>query len=107
MKRLAILMLSVLCFLMLGVMGCDDDKPKKLYTYHVKLTHPDGTVQNWILKQYEIEEGFLKWNSSNGSVMSISGSITVTPVVYNPPKLDPKPEPEKKKVELLQDGEMP
>lgn len=99
----SILILLALFMLCMFTWACQSDEPKKMYTYHVTLTHPDGTVQNWILQKYEIDEGFIKWTTKNGGTMSISGSIVINPVVYEPPKPVPDPDPKTE----FRDGDMP
>lgn len=88
--------------MLLFLVACNsDDAPKKQYIHRISLTHPDGTVENWMLREgFETEDGFVKWTTANGGTMRISGSITITPIVITPPKpIEPKPE--------FKDGDMP
>jgi len=82
------IILSILAIL-LCVGGCDEKK--KNYIHHVTLTHPDGTVQNWILRDgYIIEDGFIYWTAPNGGNRRISGSIVIEPVEIKPPTTEKK-----------------
>lgn len=92
MKKLGLVLSTIVVLGWLFCMGgCDE--AKKNYIHHVTLTHPDGTVQNWILRNgYGIDDGFVYWEASNGGTMRISGSITIKPMEVKPPT--PKPEGE-------------
>jgi hypothetical protein len=90
MRKLGIILSIIVVLTWLAVInGCDENK--KNYIHHVTLTHPDGTVQNWILRDgYRVADGFVYWTAPNGGNRRISGSIVIEPVEVKPPKTEQK-----------------
>lgn len=80
-----------------GITACEESNRNNTnsYIYKVTLTKPDGKIQQWLTgPDAKREEGFITWKDKNGGTASVSGCITVEPVLVPKPKPEPKPKEE-------------